>query len=132
MSDLKPCRKCDETLSAIFTIRTYHECAEVDTIFCACSACNDEEATGSVVVVTKEHKSWGDAAGKVCLATEVGNVLGDGAYYKRGSFGFVREQGKVMVILHFEGREPEVEPIHEGFGRLEMEVLVEQEEEEEN
>jgi hypothetical protein len=123
---MRDCHACGSELDVACVIRTFHENAEVANTFYACDACDVD--VSSVDVSTKEHQNWGDDGERLKLATVVGDKLGDGEFYKKGAFGFVREQGKIVAIMTFEGKEPEVNPTCDGFGRLDMEVTIEQEE----
>jgi len=95
-----------------------------------CEPCDIEDPMRAVSV--PKTSSWDGVAHFVELAKDIGKKIGTpGDYYKPGSFGFSWLDNEVRAILVFLRGEPEVREEWDGFGRLESETTIEQEEEKE-
>ena len=94
-----------------------------------CEPCGIEDPASTQMV--SKVSSWDGVAHFVELAKDVGKKIGKpGDYYKPGHFGFSWLDDEVRAILVFLRGEPEVTEEVDGFGRLESEMTIEQEEEE--
>jgi len=122
------CFYCGGETEPQLSISAIRETGKTTTSFYTCPACPDR--AHPMQEHTEPHADWGGHAERVAIAEKVGSELGDGEFYKKGAFGFIRENGAVVALLIFEGREPEVKPVCDGFGTLDMEVSIEQDEEE--
>ena len=122
------CFYCGKEIEPQLTISAIRETSKATTSFCECPAC--PYRAQPMQEHAEAHTNWGGHAARVVIAEKVGEILGDGEFYKKGAFGFIRENGAVVAILTFEGREPEVKPLCDGFGTLDVEVSIEQDEEE--
>lgn len=124
------CCKCGKVMALQFHLVVHlenetfthkgHECVECDMVD-PVRACSSPKVT-----------PWDGVAHFVEIAKDVGKKIGKaGDYYKPAHFGFSWWDDEVRAILTFLTGEPEVTPEWDGFGLVESEVTIEQEEGEE-
>ena len=125
---MKICVNCGQAPKFAFSITVYREGMKMEHKAYTCGCPEDDDME---VADTPQDPPWSEVAEELSLAEEVGRKIGkDGDYYKPKAFGFSWHDGKVQAILRFVGKEPEVDPIEDGFGTLDMEVTLEEGEEE--
>ena len=121
----KKCDQCGEPLHIQFELIVHSEKQEVSHIGHICSGCKREFP--SDLGARQKSSPWKGVIKQLQRAQEVGSKIGkDGDYYKKGHFGFSFYDGQVQSILLMEGYEPEVEPIVAGFGLLQAEVVIDE------
>lgn len=125
------CPQCGSDLRS-FELAIHDESQITTHVGFACSQC-DADVAPYISSSTAGTNPWEGVADKVAEAEVIGKKIGkDGDYYKPGAFGFSWYNNVVQAIIFFNGKEPDVTPICDGFGSLEWRVTLETEEEHSN
>ena len=115
---------CGEVLTKPTVVVSVHSSRETtvhNTFECACGA----EPPSYQDVFAKKGE-WEGVTEQLREAIRIGKEIGkDGDYYKPGAFGFSWYEDEVRAIIIIKGQEPEVQAFRDGFGILEVEVVIE-------
>lgn len=122
----KNCHKCGNVLSVQSIVHVHlADKEDVHTAY-ICRSC-DVETAPVTVTTRKKADPWEGVKDKRAMAREIAKRINkEGDYYKKGAFGFSYYQGDICAILEFEGEEPEVTPILDGFGPLDSEMVIDE------